>query len=383
MAVTQVSIGRFHHFHLARQLEKHGLLEAIYTGYPHFKLKDELGIPVEKIKTFPWLHTPYMMMHARGLDKLEWLNKEWAWRAQETLDKYVSRHIKDNTTLVALSGTGLHAGKVTQGKGGKHICDRGSSHIRFQNDILKEEYARWKFPFEGIDSRSIAKEEAEYEQADKITVPSEFVRRSFLDNGVSEEKISKVIYGARLERFSKKGEPDKSKFIVLWVGGVSLRKGFMYLLSAFEQLSRPGKELWIVGAVSKEVKQLLATHQLENVKFLGMIPNEKLSDLYSSAHVFVLPSLEEGLAMVQGEALACGCPIIASTNTGAEDLITHGKEGFIIPIRSEAAILESFQKLIDQPDLRQKMSEAALNCVKQIGGWDSYGNNFANLVKSL
>ena len=76
MNVTQISIGRFHHFHLARQLEKHNLLEAIYTGYPRFKLKDEAGIPPEKIKTFPWFQVPYLMLGRVGLDKWHWLNSE-------------------------------------------------------------------------------------------------------------------------------------------------------------------------------------------------------------------------------------------------------------------------------------------------------------------
>ncbi len=383
MKVTQISIGRFHHFHLARQLEKHNLLEAIYTGYPRFKLNDEKGIPVEKIKTYPWLQAPFMMFELIGLEQFNWLAREWSWHATETLDRFVARHIKENSILVALSGSGLRAGKVAQKKGGKYICDRGSSHIRFQNEVLKDEYARWRIPFREIDPRSIKKEEAEYEVADRITVPSEFVRKSFLSKGVPAEKIVKVVYGARLDRFNKKGEPDKSKFIVLWVGGVSLRKGFMYLLDAFHQLRHPNKELRVVGPVSPEIKSLFNRGLLEGVKFLGAVSNVKLAEIYSCATVFVLPSLEEGLAMVQGEALACGCPIIGSTNSGAEDLITHGKEGFIVPIRSSEAILERLQQLIDDDSLRETMSDAALKCVHQIGGWDSYGNNYVNLVKSL
>ena len=383
MNVTQISIGRFHHFHLARQLEKHHVLEKLYTGYPRFKLKDEQGIPPEKIHTYPWLHGPYMMLGRFGLDKWQWLAREWAWQATDSLDRYVARHIKENTTLVALSGSGKHAGKVTQQKGGKYVCDRGSSHIRYQNEVLKDEYARWKIPFQEIDARTIAKEEGEYELADRVTVPSEFVRKSFLDKGVPAEKITKVVYGARLDRFSKQGEPDKSKFVVLWVGTVTLRKGFMYLLKAFQQLKHPDKELRVIGPISPEMNSLFASSQLEGVKFLGAVPNFELPEMYSTANVFALPSLEEGLAMVQGEALACGCPILGSTNSGAEDLITHGKEGFIVPIRSPEAILENLQRLVDDPSLRQKLSEAAQLRVKQLGGWDVYGTNYVNLLRSL
>ncbi len=383
MKATQITIGRFHHFHLARQLEKHGYLEAIFTGYPKFKLKDEQGIPSEKIRTFPWLQGPFMMRGRLGLEKWNWLNKEWAWLAQNTLDAHVARHIRQESIVIALSGSGLRAGKRAQDKGGMYVCDRGSSHILYQDRLLSEEYKKWGFSFTGIDKRIIKKEESEYELADMITVPSEFVKRSFLEMGVPSEKLRKIPYGARLERFSKTGEPDKNIFRILWVGGVSIRKGFMYLLHAFQQIKHPGKELMVIGSLTPEVKQLLQRENLERVVFKGIVPNNQLPDIYSTSHVFVLPSIEEGLAMVQGEALACGCPIISSVNSGAEDIITDRVEGFVIPIRSSEAILTRLQQFIDDPSLRQLMSEAAQRKTRMLGGWDTYGLNYIGMLDSL
>ena len=164
MKVTQISIGRFHHFHLARQLQKHGYLEAIYTGYPHFKIVNESEIPHNKIKSFPWLHTPFMARSIVGLDRWAWLNKEWAWQSHQTLDRYVAKKINNPTILIALSGSGLYAGRRSQSLGGIHICDRGSSHIQTQRDLLKEEYHRYKVIWPGIDQRTIEKEEAEIQR---------------------------------------------------------------------------------------------------------------------------------------------------------------------------------------------------------------------------
>ena len=171
MLVTQNSIGRFHHFHLARQLETRNLLDAIYTGYPRFKLKDEPGIPKEKIHTFPWLHTPYMARGRLLLGRSIWLNREWAWWANETLDRYVTFRLNVATCLIALSGSGLYSGNKAQRLGGFHICDRGSSHIRYQDELLFDEYQRYGSRWTGIDPRVIAKEEQEYEQADLISIP--------------------------------------------------------------------------------------------------------------------------------------------------------------------------------------------------------------------
>lgn len=383
MKVTQISIGRFHHFNLARQMEKHCLLEKIYTGYPKFKLKDENGIPQNKIKTFPWLHAPYMKRGLFGLDKWNWLNQEWAWQDYESLDKHVALRIKRPTTLIALSGCGLHSGKAVQANGGHYICDRGSSHIRFQNEILIEEYDRWGLKFPGIDTRIIEKEEAEYQISDLITVPSEFVRNSFIKHGVPVGKIVKIPYGSRIDRFKQTGKPPKDIFRILWVGGISIRKGFFYALEAFQKLEHQNKEFVVIGTLSSEIKPFLNSQNLKNVCFRGVVPNDQLAEAYSKSNVFVLPSLEEGLAMVQCEALACGCPVIASTNTGAEDLFTDGEEGFIVPIRSSDAIAQRLQQLVDDNTLRERMSEAGIKRVQSKGGWDHYGEEFAKMVKGF
>src|SRR6185312_304315 len=111
-----------------------------------------------------------------------------------------------------------------------------------------------------------------------------------------------------------------------------------------------------------------------NVEFIGVVKQDRLAELMSTSHLMVLPSLEEGLALVQGQALACGCPVLCSTNTGGEDLFTNGVEGFIVPIRDVAALAEKMQQIADDPALQQRMSEAALARVRDLGGWHQYGD---------
>lgn len=383
MPVTQISIGRFHHFHLARQLERFGQLANIYTGYPRFKLKDEPGISQTKIQSFPWIQTPYMARGRFKLDRWGWLNREWAWQAHQTLDKYVASVLKTPTTLVALSGSGLYAGKRMQELGGKFICDRGSSHIRYQDALLREEYSRWGLPYKGIDPRMIQKEEAEYESSDYITVPSEFVRRSFITQGVPESKLRKISYGAGLERFYRIEQPSSKIFRILFVGAFSLRKGALDLLQAYKDFKHPRKHLTIIGSISPEIRPFLKQYDFDRVEYLGTIPNVRLAAYYSRANVFILPSIEEGLAMVLGEAMACGCPIIASSNTGASDLFQHECEGFIIPIRQPDEIVSALEKLASNPELCAQMSAAALERVKNIGGWNNYGEKWINLLNKI
>ncbi|MES1992845.1 MAG: glycosyltransferase family 4 protein [Pseudomonadota bacterium] len=381
--VTQISIGRFHHFHLARQLEKRGLLKEIWTGYPRFKLTSEEGIPPDKIRSFPWLQTPFMARGRLGFRMPAAVDREWQWLAHTTLDARVRRSLAPGGTLIALSGGGLRSGSWIKQNGGRYFCDRGSSHIRFQDQILREEYARWKLPFAGIDPRVIAREEAEYAMADSVAVPSGFVADSFVRMGYPREKLFLNPYGARLGRFRRVAEPEPGAFTLLFVGQAGLRKGFLYLLQAFARLRHPRKKLKVIGSVAPEIAPLLAGHDLSQVEFVGTVPNEQLLQHYSSAHVMVLPSIEEGLAMVIGEALACGCPVVASEHTGGRDFFSDGVEGFIVPPRAVDALVQRLEALIQDEPLRQRMSEAALRRVAEIGGWDAYGERWAGRLQCV
>src|SRR5271154_6186157 len=112
LKVTQISIGRFHHFHLARQLESFGLLERLWTGYPRFKLKDEAGICPSKIASFPWLHTLNMGWgRVPVVGKFSGLKRELNWLAHDTLDRRVAASLRDPGILIALSGQGERSGR--------------------------------------------------------------------------------------------------------------------------------------------------------------------------------------------------------------------------------------------------------------------------------
>ena len=65
MKVALSTPGKFHSFDLARELHAAGMLQAIFTSYPKFKLHDE-RIPAERLKSFPWIHVPYMALNKWG-----------------------------------------------------------------------------------------------------------------------------------------------------------------------------------------------------------------------------------------------------------------------------------------------------------------------------
>jgi starch synthase len=381
MQIVQAVFGVFHHFELARELERRGHLEVIYSTWPWARLKRE-GLDHAKVKTFPWLHTSEMLLLRSQLNS-RWLRDQIGYANALAFDEWTLRRIPPCDAFVAISGAGLKTGRLVQQRGGKFICDRGSSHQRYQEQLVADEYRRWGVDLPISDIRDTLREEQIYEAADAITVPSRFAARSFIESGIPAEKLRVIPYGVRLERFTRTGEPPADRFQVLFAGSVGLRKGVPYLLEAFAKLRHPAKLLRVVGAVHPDIKTVLDRLPRENVEFLGSVKQDVLAKLMSTSHVMVLPSLEEGLALVQGQALACGCPVLCSTNTGGEDLFTDGVEGFIVPIRDIAALTERMQQLADDPALQARMSEAALRRVQSLGGWGDYGNQWETVLKEL
>lgn len=385
MRVSQAVFGVFHHFELAHQLRRHGCLQTVYSTFPWFRLRRE-GLPREHVHTFPWIHSPLLLLARRGLYPGPYTESLDYWNAL-LFDRWLTHRLRRSAescdALIAISGAALNAGQMVQSRGGKYICDRGSTHARFQEKILQDEFRRWNVPLQTLDDRDTEREERQYEMADAIVVPSQFAARSFVEQGITPAKLRTIPYGVRLDRFQPLSQPAVGEFNVVFAGQVAIRKGVPYLLEAFARVRHPRKRLKIVGAVQAEMKPLLSKLLLDRVEFLGAVSRAELASIFSSSHVMVLPSLEEGLALVQGEALACGCPVIATANTGSEDLFTDGKEGFIVPIRDPRAIADRLQQLADDPTLQQQMRAAALERVRHLGGWNDYGDRWFALLQEL
>ena len=379
MRIVLSTIGKFHTFDLARQMHRRHALTSIYSGYPWFKLKSE-GLPRQRVKSFPFLHAPYM----RFAPRYAAARLFWEWQDRVWFDWYVARNLPSCDIFCGLSGSTLESGRTARKRGAKYVCDRGSSHIRLHDQILREEYSRQGIPFPGIDPRILQREEAEYNAADVITVPSTFALDSFVSSGVPRSKMRMVPYGVDLAMFFPCAAKTESTFDVLFVGGISIRKGIRYLLDGFRQLECERKHLTLLGSISPEMETTIG--QLRDdprISVLGHVPQPRLKEFMSKSHVMVLPSVEEGLALVQAQAMACGCAVIASENTGARDLFRDGQEGFIIPIRDARAIADRLQRLADNRDLRSQMCAAALRRVRSIGGWDNYGETMYHIFSEL
>jgi len=372
---------KLHAFHLAEQLERHGMLDTLYTIYHQKKnpllariisRKDMENIPADRLKTFP---------HLAPLVK--W--GKYPYLTNTFFDSAVACHLKQNKdyrALIGWSGMSIRGLKQAKQDGKVVVIERGSSHIGFQIPLLEEEYSRWGFQFKR-DNRVIDQEIEEYDKADYIAIPSDFVRTTFLLKGIADAKLFKNNFGSN--SYFTPTQPKRSRFTILYVGNLSLRKGLPYLFEALQLLEMDTSlyDVWFVGTVQKEIQDMLPRYTRANWKFYGHINHYQLPDLISPCSVAIHPSLEEGLSMVIPQLMSCGVPVIATTNTGGADIIQDRQNGFIVPIRSPEAIAEKITMLFHDREKLTALQEQAQQYGQQFGTWENYGDRYALFLRKI
>ncbi|MGI8502019.1 MAG: glycosyltransferase family 4 protein [Hassallia sp.] len=375
MKVAVSVFGRYHAFNLAQQLQNRGHLHKLISTYPTFAIK-KYGIESKLIHSIwhlevlsrSWYRIPSWLRGNRNLQ---------LWFVEE-FDRSVTNSLSSGFDLfVGWSGYNFWSLHKAKELGAKTIIERGSSHMHYQTEILKEEYEKWGLKFTETHPGVYEREIKSYDDVDQIAIPSLFVKRTFLEQGIPENKLIHVPYGTSLAEFYPVPKEDNI-FRVIHCGALSLRKGVQYLLQAFYELNLPEAELWLVGSIAPEIEPFLAKYQSDRIIYKGKQPQNQLRWLYCQCSVFCLASIEEGLAMVQPQAMACGLPVIHTTNTGGEDIVRNGIDGFCVPIRDVEALKEKILFFYENPDKQDQMGRNALEQAHMSLSWDDYGEKIAN-----
>jgi glycosyltransferase involved in cell wall biosynthesis len=370
MKITISVLGRFQLFHLARELQEHGYLRRLITSYPVFETI-RYGIDKENIKSL----VVHEILNRIGVNFPEALRSIFnpQYLVFELFDHHAAYHIPHDTDIfVGLSSGTLHSLRRAKRLGAITVLERGSTHMLHQRRLLTEEYERLGIRATIVHPRVVDKELAEYREADFISVPSTYVKRSFLDQGIDEHKLIQNPYGVNLTYFYPLPKQDQI-FRVIHCGNLSVRKGVHYLLQAFWELNLPNAELWLIGNITEEIAPFLKKFSSPAIVLKGTFPERELNRQLSQGSVFCLASIEEGLAMVQAMAMACGLPVVITTHTGGEDIVRDKVDGFIVPIRDVDALKEKILYLYENEAARRTMGASARERVKQGFTWKDYG----------
>jgi glycosyltransferase involved in cell wall biosynthesis len=338
--------GRFHAYHLARELLRRGHDVVVFTNYPKH-IVARFGIPPEQVVTNVVHGIAARLIHKLAswlpvLDAEPWV-LQW-------FGRWAARRVRHDADCVhAFSGVALETFSLSKADYPPlRLLMRGSSHVRVQRRLLQEEQERCGHRVEQPSDWMVAREEAEYAVSDKVVVLSGFAQATFIESGLAPERLALVPLGAALDGFRappavlearlrrlRNGEGLR----ILMVGSFSPRKG------ALDYLKVAGVSLGhcrFVGEVSPE-NEWLRQAAGKSIEFIGRVPEHELPAQYHWADVFVFPTIEDGYAMVIAQAMAAGLPVISTLNCAAPDMVTEGRNGWLVPIRRPDLIVQRLQ----------------------------------------
>ena len=383
MKVVYTAPNRAHHYRYALALHTSGSLHAFVSGFPRLSPRAKLPQLAGKLYRADFFQSVYIASLRIKTPAL--ISNYLAYLSKIEQDYACKRFVANCDIFLFYSGSGLNSTRYGKLKGAINIVEAVNSHVEYQEELLKEEHESLGLPWQPFPEYEKRRRMQEYEEADYILLPSEFVRNSFLVKGFPKEKLLKVPYGFDRIHSSKAKPVNQSPdehFTVLYVGSLSVRKGIRYLVEAFAKLQHPKKKLVLVGpdAADNALKGISLT---PDIVLTGALKGDQLVNEYQTASVFCLPSIEEGLALVLGEALSFGLPLIATINTGVEDIIVDGQEGYVVPIRDIEAIFHKLQLLADNPDVLAQMSTNSYLKSANLDGWQQTGINLVNTLQNI
>ncbi len=327
--------------HNARALEKRGALRLLALG----TRRGTSGVARERTRLLP----------ACGLANFiavkllpPFAAESFRFRLHPWFDRWVLKQLQPGDCLISSYGYANASFQYARQHGGKTFLDGGNSHPAQFWEILTEEHARWKCPTPPIARHHHERSLAMMEHVDYVLSPSRYVSESFLTRGFSPAQILRNVYPVDLSLFrpATTPRPKNRPLTLVNTGSLSLRKGTPYLLEAFKLIRQrhPSARLLLTRIIQDDVKAVLAKYRDLPIEWVPPMPHPELAQHLQQADLFVLPSLEEGMARTAAEALACGLPAILTPNTGANDLIQSGKNGEVVPIRDAHAIAEAVLK---------------------------------------
>ncbi|MDN5372918.1 MAG: hypothetical protein PWR19_1964 [Carnobacterium sp.] len=221
----------------------------------------------------------------------------------------------------------------------------------------------------------------EIELSDYFLVPSNFVKTSLMFSGVGEEKIFVCPYGTNFKVDQNIKETKKQKKIsIVYVGNVTQSKGIYYMLEALKSIPNHQIEVNIVGNFDNQTGVFNDYINLYN--FAGRQTHDVVMDYLKKADIFVFPSLGEGMTLAGLEAMALGLPIICTSNSGINDLIIDGYNGFVVPIENTKAIKDKIQWFIENKDEIPQMSQNAKKVALEYS-WENYEENVSNIISKI
>jgi glycosyltransferase involved in cell wall biosynthesis len=379
---------------LLQECEKQDLLAKFFTTVgkgenSNYLLKKILNrrsytIPDEKVCS-QWF--PEIWRLLLGKYKSQEKRKYETDRSYELLDKKVSKNLDklNISSIHAYEDGAAHTFSRAKELGIRCSYELPIAHWGTVRRLLAEEaerYPEWIPTLDSIDENEekLHRKELELELADCISCPSEFVLQSIPKSILNSKPCQVSNFGSPFSQNNSTIRLENKKILkILFVGSMTQRKGLADLFTALRILKTDKLSLTIIGQPLKPIN--FYRNQCYDFEHIRSCSNEKVKSTMREHDILVLPSIVEGCALVQQEALSCGLPLLITRNTGGEELIDNQKTGFIVPIREPNMIAEKIEWFIDNIEDIHLMKSYCIKKSKDYS-WSKYAQNLISFLNN-
>lgn len=292
------------------------------------------------------------------LDRYRWLFHapplRWrhGWRdflAGDLFDRVVARRLKRTEGFVGFSGRAHHSFRRARAlKFEQLTLESAPSHITNVRKLHSRAARRYPIEESWLSPAQYKKTLREYEQADVITVISEYSRQTFLAAGVSEAKLRRRLLGIAPRFAPPPRRISDNIFRVVYIGRLQVSKGVPVLVEAFRRLHDKQAELVLSGGCATTSMARYLQRQMALDPRIRLSAGDPLPHFHR-ADVVVNPSFEDGLGLAPLEALACGVPVIVTEDTGMKEFVVSGTNGYVLPTGDVDALVEQLRDVRQRP----------------------------------
>lgn len=346
---------------LARRLEKHALLPLPGHRVRHNIVSPVLRRVVQTLLPHAWA--------VRGVHQsMAWFDR-WCAARLDTVEA---------DAVICYENAALHTFRAAHERGMTTILDAASFHHAWQD-------RHYDYPeSDAAHKRITAHKDQEIAEADHVLTVSNLARQSYIEGGVSPECVTAIPVGCDLARFSRSDEGQRTDseapFTFMFAGHAGRRKGIDTLIDASVQLDRQGisHRIWVAGGEDPGIPW----DDAPSLTRLGRLSQEQLAERFRDADCLVLPSRHDSFGMVVVEALATGCPVMVSEQTGAKEAMRPGESGWIVPAEDTSAWTDQMAWCVSHPQQVHAMAPAA-HADAQNYTWARYRNRVSSFLERL
>jgi len=385
--------GRQHSHQAAIALQKAGMLAGYWTGIPCIKehislLPQSFSRALIQHSFFPfekhlvhWLPIAPVLRKVTTICLPTFLSKDLIYLSHSLFDQYIARQLPSwkVEAVIGYEHSSLETFKTAKRLGITTILDASSIHYQAQDPfcLYKESLSVHR----SINERK----KQEIENADYILTVSELARQTYIEAGVSPDRIYVCCLGVNIDLFKpgKRVQRKGAPLTFLFVGSSSRLKGIDILIGAFNKINNSGNRICLRLISSKGDMQHLVDHTpKDSVCVKKRMKQDQLVKEYQNADCFVLPSRFDSFGMVVTEALACGLPVITSDQVGAKELIIEGENGWVVPKGDIEALAERMEWCFKNEDVLYSMREKARLSVLE-ASWSNYHDRLISVMKTI